>query len=182
MEGTAANNSMAVPRGRRKATGQVSVRNRAMPNDRGTAITSAMVALTTVPKMAIAAPNSSLTMSHSTRQRNSGPNLARAGQALMNRETMMPIRATRTSMENNHVILWKKKSCRRWRLTTTMTSAMERGACSDAELGLMSIPSRVAISASWTGIQFQRPRTARDLGPYCDSDVTNQCLICDQTR
>src|SRR5574343_1598750 len=104
MDGTAASRSMAVPSGRRSDTGQFSVRNRAMPNDSGTAIKRAMAALMTVPKMAIAAPNSSLTMSHSTRQMNSVPNLESAGQAVMNSEAMMPSKATSTSMENSQVI------------------------------------------------------------------------------
>ncbi|MNL62655.1 hypothetical protein D3C87_1866950 [compost metagenome] len=75
MDGTAASNSTAVPKGRRSHTGQVSVKNKAMPNASGTAISNAMPALAKVPTMAIAAPNSSLMMSHSTRQMNWTPNL-----------------------------------------------------------------------------------------------------------
>jgi hypothetical protein len=66
MEGTAANNSMAVPKGRRKGMGQVSVKNTAMPKLNGKAITIAIAAVTTVPKMAIKPPNLELMMSHST--------------------------------------------------------------------------------------------------------------------
>jgi hypothetical protein len=100
MDGTAASNSMAVPSGRRSQTGQVSVRNTAMPKASGTASSSAMPALMTVPTMAMAAPNSSLMMSHSTYQRKWAPNLAKVGQALMNSETMMPTSAISTSSEN----------------------------------------------------------------------------------
>ena len=66
MEGTAANNSMAVPKGRRKGIGHVSVKNTAMPKLNGSAIKIAMVAVATVPKMAIKPPNLELMMSHST--------------------------------------------------------------------------------------------------------------------
>jgi len=76
-----------------------------MPKDRGTAITSAISALTTVPKMAMAAPNSPLMMSHSTRQTKPKPNLANEGQALMSKEMMMPIKAHKTSREKPMVIL-----------------------------------------------------------------------------
>ena len=65
MEGTAANSSMAVPKGRLNRMGQVSVKKTAMPKLRGNAITIAMVAVATVPKMAINPPNSELMMSHS---------------------------------------------------------------------------------------------------------------------
>ena len=66
MDGTAANNSMAVPRGRRNDIGHVSVKNTAMPKLNGSAIKIAIVAVTTVPKMAINPPNFELMMSHST--------------------------------------------------------------------------------------------------------------------
>ncbi len=99
MDGTAASSSMAVPSGRRSQVGQVSVRNSAMPKASGTAISRAMVALARVPTMAIAAPNSSLMMSHSTYQMNFRPNFWNAGQALTNSETMMPSRAISTSSE-----------------------------------------------------------------------------------
>mgnify|MGYP006151706647 CR=1 FL=1 len=65
------------------------------------------------PTMAIAAPNSSLMMSHSTYQRNRTPNLANVGQALMKSETMMPAKASNTSKENNCVSRWNKPSCKR---------------------------------------------------------------------
>ena len=103
MEGTAANNSMAVPKGRRNQTGQVSVRNTAIPKANGTATSMAMPALAKVPTMAMAAPNSSLMMSHSTYQMKRAPNLAKVGQALMNKDTMIPAKATRTKRENNCV-------------------------------------------------------------------------------
>ena len=103
MEGTAASSSMAVPRGRRSHAGQFSVKNKAMPNASGTASSKAMPADSTVPTMAMAAPNSSLTMSHSTVQRNLRPNFCSVGQALTNSETMIPTRAASTSSENNCV-------------------------------------------------------------------------------
>jgi hypothetical protein len=49
IDGTPASSSMAVPSGRRSQVGQVSVRNRAMPKLTGTAISSAMTEVTTVP-------------------------------------------------------------------------------------------------------------------------------------
>ena len=113
MEGTAANNSMAVPNGRRNQTGHVSVRKTAMPNDSGTAISMANPALMTVPTMAMAAPNSSLMMSHSTYQMKRAPNLAKVGQALMNKEMMIPASAKRTIKENNCVARWNSQSCKR---------------------------------------------------------------------
>ena len=66
MDGTAANNSMAVPSGRRNDIGHVSVKNTAMPKLNGNAIKIAMVAVATVPNMAIKPPNLELIMSHST--------------------------------------------------------------------------------------------------------------------
>ena len=66
MDGTAASSSMAVPSGLRKRMGQVSVKKTAMPKLKGTAIKMAIVAVTTVPKIAIKPPNWELMMSHST--------------------------------------------------------------------------------------------------------------------
>ena len=103
MDGTAASNSMAVPKGRRNQTGQVSVRNTAMPNASGTAISMAKPALASVPTIAMAAPNSLLMMSHSTYQRKRRPNFWKVGQALIKSETMMPASATNTSSENSCV-------------------------------------------------------------------------------
>lgn len=113
MDGTAANNSMAVPSGRRSQSGQVSVKNTAMPNASGTANNMAMPALNTVPTIEIAAPNSWLMMSHSTYHRKWAPNLANVGHALMNKETMMPTNATKTNNENDCVVRWKTMSCTR---------------------------------------------------------------------
>ena len=70
MDGTAANNSIDVPKGLRNQVGHVSVRNTAMPKAKGTASTMAIAALATVPTTAMAAPKSFLMMSHSTRQIN----------------------------------------------------------------------------------------------------------------
>ena len=99
MDGTAASSSTAVPKGRRSAAGQVSVRKIATPNASGTATSSAMPALIKVPTMEIAAPNSSLMMSHSTYQTKPTPNFWNVGHALANNETMMPVRASSTSSE-----------------------------------------------------------------------------------
>jgi len=49
MEGTAASSSMAVPSGRLSQLGDNSVRNSAMPKLTGTAITSAMSEVASVP-------------------------------------------------------------------------------------------------------------------------------------
>ena len=49
MEGTAASNSMAVPRGRLSQAGESSVRNRAMPKLTGTAMASAISEVASVP-------------------------------------------------------------------------------------------------------------------------------------
>ena len=49
IEGTPASSSIAVPSGLRSTTGQLSVRNMAMPKLTGTAISSAMAEVTTVP-------------------------------------------------------------------------------------------------------------------------------------
>ena len=56
IDGTAASSSTAVPIGRRSHSGAISVRKKAMPKASGTAITSASVAVTTVPKIAESAP------------------------------------------------------------------------------------------------------------------------------
>ncbi len=77
-----------VPKGRRNQTGHVSVKNTAIPNERGTAISIARPALATVPTMAMAAPNSSLMMSHSTYQMKRAPNFAKVGHALMNKHLL----------------------------------------------------------------------------------------------
>jgi len=49
MEGTPASSSMAVPSGRLSQAGDISVRNSAMPKLTGTAITSAMNEVASVP-------------------------------------------------------------------------------------------------------------------------------------
>ena len=49
MEGTAASSSMAVPTGRRIQPGASSVRKKATPNAKGTAIIKASTELTMVP-------------------------------------------------------------------------------------------------------------------------------------
>ena len=49
MQGMAASSSMAMPSGRRNQTGDSSVRNSAMPKLTGTAITSAISEVTSVP-------------------------------------------------------------------------------------------------------------------------------------
>jgi len=57
IDGTAANNSTAVPKGRLNCAGQVSVKNTATPKLKGTAMMSAIKAVTTVPNTAIKPPN-----------------------------------------------------------------------------------------------------------------------------
>ena len=49
MEGTAANNSTAVPKGLRRGPGHSSVKNTAIPKLNGTAINNAITEVTTVP-------------------------------------------------------------------------------------------------------------------------------------
>jgi hypothetical protein len=49
MDGTAASSSMAVPSGRLSQPGDISVRNSAMPKLTGTAISSAMADVISVP-------------------------------------------------------------------------------------------------------------------------------------
>jgi hypothetical protein len=49
MDGMPASNSIAVPKGRRSQTGQVSVKNIEMPKLIGTAINNASTDVTTVP-------------------------------------------------------------------------------------------------------------------------------------
>src|SRR5690606_17644209 len=149
MEGTAASNSLAVPSGRRNQTGQVSVRNSATPKDSGTAISSAMPALARVPTMAIAAPKSSLTTSHSTCQMNCTPKRWNAGQALMNKETMMPIRAASTSREKNWVMRWKTASCRRWRRAIDSIDA--EPVCAGTDEELMVVPRFMGAPGERTG-------------------------------
>jgi hypothetical protein len=80
----------------------------------------------TVPTMEIAAPNSSLMMSHSTYHRKWAPNLANVGHALMKSETMMPTSATSTNSEKVCVRRWKMASCRRCFLATATMEALGR--------------------------------------------------------
>lgn len=105
MDGTAANNSTAVPKGLLNGTGQVSVKNTATPKLRGTAINKAINAVTTVPKTAIKPPNLPLMMSHSMVKKNPKPNSLKAGQALTIKEMMMPINAKSTVRAKNNVDL-----------------------------------------------------------------------------
>lgn len=103
MDGTAANNSTAVPKGRLNFAGQVSVKKTATPKLRGTAMIKAMKAVTTVPKTAIKPPNWPLMMSHSTVKKKPKPNSFKAGHALITKEIMMPIKATNTDNAKNSV-------------------------------------------------------------------------------
>ena len=70
-----------------------------MPKASGTAKSMAIPALANVPTMAMAAPNSSLMMSHSTYQINLNPNFWKVGHALMNNEMMIPANANNTKRE-----------------------------------------------------------------------------------
>ncbi len=105
MDGTAANNSTAVPRGLLKGVGQVSVKKTATPKLNGTAMINAIKAVTTVPKMAIKPPNWPLMMSHSTVKKNPRPNSRNAGHALIIKEIMMPTKANSTVKAKNNVDL-----------------------------------------------------------------------------
>ncbi len=85
-----------------------------MPKLIGKATASAMIEVASVPQMAIMAPNSSFTGSHSTRVMKPGPNCENAGAAPIASEMMIPISTARTVAANSSVILWKKKSWMRW--------------------------------------------------------------------
>ena len=61
MLGMPASSSIAVPIGRRSFSGHSSVRKIAMPRPIGTAISMAMVAVTSVPKIGDRAPKCSVT-------------------------------------------------------------------------------------------------------------------------
>ena len=74
MLGIAANNSIAVPRGRLNQAGDNSVRKMAMPKLTGTAIRSAIRDVTSVPYIITSAPNCSMGGFHSAVQRNDRPN------------------------------------------------------------------------------------------------------------
>ena len=110
IDGTPASSSTAVPSGRRSQTGQISVRNSAMPKLTGNAISKAMKEVARVPTMAISAPYLSLTGSHSTVVMKAAPNSLKAGTAPMTSDTMMPTRTSSTEAANSRVILWKMKS------------------------------------------------------------------------
>ena len=91
---------MAVLIGRRIHTGASSVMNKAMPKLTGTAITIASAALTSVPKIATAAPYSSVTGFQSILVTNAGPNLTSAGQApITSAAAIPPISASTMSAE-----------------------------------------------------------------------------------
>jgi hypothetical protein len=105
IDGTPANSSTAVPIGRRSQTGQISVRNKAMPKLTGKAISKAMKEVTRVPVMAISAPYSLLTGSHSTLVMKPGPNSRKAGVAPMISETIMPTNTSSTDSANPIVTL-----------------------------------------------------------------------------
>ena len=103
MLGTPASNSMAVPIERRNQTGHNSVKNSAIPKLKGTAIKSAISEVTNVPKMAIAAPYTSLTGSHSTIVMKRQPNSRNTGMALMTSDTIIPAKTIRTVRANKNV-------------------------------------------------------------------------------
>jgi len=163
---------MAVPKGRRNQTGHVSVKNTAIPNDSGTAMSIASPALVIVPTMAMAAPNSSLMMSHSTYQMKRAPNFAKVGQALMNKETIIPANARRTMSEKTCVIRWNSQSWVRWR------SAVLSKWAAWAELGR-------GFDMSWftqQGNQFRKKESvgcAQATNGWIPS--LNYFWICDQT-
>src|SRR5438445_3970810 len=96
MLGTPANNSTAVPNERRNQTGQISVRNKAIPKLTGNAIRSAISEVDKVPAIAIKAPYLSLTGSHSIVVRKEGPNSRKAGQAPKIKEIIIPTKTNNT--------------------------------------------------------------------------------------
>src|SRR3954471_24606649 len=97
IDGIAASSSIAVASGRRSHGGESSVRNTAIPNEIGIAMTIAIVDVTSVPTIGISAPNRSLTGSHVGLTMNAGPNALIAGQLPMNSETRMAASRLNTS-------------------------------------------------------------------------------------
>ena len=114
MLGTPANSSTAVPSGRFSQTGQISVKNKAIPKLTGKAISSAIIEDITVPAIAISAPYSLLTGSHSMRVINPGPKCLNAGHAPTTSDAIMPTRISNTKAANAIVNLWNRKSCHFW--------------------------------------------------------------------
>ena len=105
MLGTPANNSIAVPKGCFNQAGQISVRNRAIPKLIGKAISKARPEVISVPAIAINAPYSLLTGSHSMRVIKPGPKCWKAGQAPIIYDNMIPANTNKTSAAKVNVIL-----------------------------------------------------------------------------
>src|SRR5512134_1760530 len=89
MLGTAASSSIMTPRGRFNHFGDSSVRNIAMPNDRGTAMTRAMIEVAIVPQIETSAPNCSAGGSQFVPHKKLAPNFATDGHDATINETMM---------------------------------------------------------------------------------------------
>src|SRR5690606_39106179 len=96
IEGIAASISMAVPSGRRSHTGESSVRNMAMPNDTGTAMTSAISEVSSVPVMGTSAPKMLRTGSQSLVQRKLSPYSAMDSRLPQMSDSMMPASSMNT--------------------------------------------------------------------------------------
>ena len=93
---------MAVPSGRLSHLGDSSVRKSAMPKLTGTAISSAIADVISVPRIITRPPKRFCTGSHSLCQRNERPYSLIAGAAPMNSETMMPA----ISASVSHAAAW----------------------------------------------------------------------------
>src|SRR5690554_1887510 len=110
MEGMAASISMAVPSGRRSQTGDSSVRNMAMPNDTGTAMSSAMAEVSKVPTMGTRAPYTFWTGSQLLVQRKASPCAAMDSRLPYNRDAMMAPSRMNTRNANVRVKFLKMTS------------------------------------------------------------------------
>ena len=82
-----------------------------MPKLIGTANNSAIREVIRVPAMAISAPYSSFTGSHSMRVIKPGPKCSNAGHAPKISEITIPIRVANTSAAKLKVSAWKSESC-----------------------------------------------------------------------
>lgn len=126
MLGMPANNSMAIPSGRRNHVGDNSVKNKAIPKLMGTAISKAMAEVANVPKMGTNAPYWSVTGFQAAVKRNFGPNALSEGQAPMSKEKIMAARMASTKNANSRVVPRNNRSakCCRFRVASLMVFDM----------------------------------------------------------
>src|SRR5699024_9119246 len=110
MEGMAASISMATPKERRSQTGASSVRNIAMPNDAGTAISKAINEVNTVTTIVTKAPYRWLTGSHTLINKKKNPKVVIDTQLLYNNATMIANNNRNTKKANSRVTFLKMKS------------------------------------------------------------------------